>query len=290
MLSSPRLPIRTYSGKLADRSRWWAFKPRVGDIVVSTPPKSGTTWTQGILALVISGDPLVDADVARKSPWLDISVPDGDALLQGLEAQQHRRHIKTHTPLDGIPIWKELKYISVYRHPIDVHFSFRKHVVNMKEDVLRECFPDSISEGFRIFLEGEHQDGASLSSIVDHYKSAIKLETNTNLLLLHYADMLEDLSGAFQKIAMHVGIQHSEAVEKSLIQAATFSNMKANADRFAVSAKQGFWKEDTSFFDSATSNKWHGQLAQADLAAYDDRMSELLSVDERRWLEWGTAA
>jgi aryl sulfotransferase len=63
--------------------------------------------------------------------------------------------------------------------------------------------------------------------------------------------------------------------------------MKANANRFTPSAGQGFWKADTGFFDSASSNKWEGQLTADDLAAYDALVNDLLTPAQRHWLEWG---
>ncbi|MGC1494813.1 MAG: sulfotransferase domain-containing protein [Sulfitobacter sp.] len=288
MIKAPRLPTHRYEGKITDPSRWNALRPRVGDIVVSTPPKSGTTWLQGILALLISGDPNVDADVTNNAPWFDINLRELDEVIKKLDAQTQLRQIKTHTPLDGIPVWPDLRYISIYRHPIDVHFSFRKHLSNMTQDVLGDVYPDDISESFRIFLEGDHFDGASLSTIVSHYRSALQAEPMENLLRLHYADMRRDLPGGFARIARHIGIRHDDTLLKALIDAASFTNMKANADRFAVAAGNGFWRKDADFFDSATSNKWVGILSKADLAAYDARMSELLDPEERRWLEWGT--
>ena len=74
-----------------------------------------------------------------------------------------------------------------------------------------------------------------------------------------------------------------------LVRAATFDSMKANAHRFALSAGQGFWHNDAGFFDSASSNKWEGKLTEADLDAYEARISTLLTPQERRWLEWGSA-
>jgi aryl sulfotransferase len=76
----------------------------------------------------------------------------------------------------------------------------------------------------------------------------------------------------------------------ALVDAATFDSMKSNAARFTPSAGQAFWQNDAAFFDSATSNKWEGKLTEADLAAYDARMVDLLTAEERRWLEWGSAA
>lgn len=278
---------KRYSGKISDPSRWQSITPCEGDVVLSSPPKSGSTWTQGILALLISGDPDVDADISNKAPWIDITFDGQDEILRNWQAQTKQRQLKTHTPLDGIPIWSELRYISVYRHPIDVHFSFRKHVYHMKETVLSDIYPDDISTGFRIFLEGKHHDGASLTSIVDHYRSALMFEQRQNFLRLHFADMKRDLAGAFIKIADHIGITHSSEHMAKLVDAASFKNMKSNANRFAVAAGQGFWGNDADFFDSGTSNKWLGLLTDADITAYDVRISELLSNKERAWLEWG---
>ncbi|MFW8633790.1 sulfotransferase domain-containing protein [Cribrihabitans pelagius] len=287
MLRSPQPPSRRYTGKIADPERWNSLKPRPGDIVVSTPPKSGTTWTQGILALLLSGDPNVDAAISRNAPWIDIETPEQDEIIAALNAQTGRRQIKTHTPLDGIPLCPDLSYISVFRHPIDVHLSFRRHVENMKQDVLGDIYPPDIHEGFRIFLEGDHRDGASLESIADHFRSALELAGQTNFLCLHYADMIRDLNAAVHQIAEHVSILHPPALMDELIAAAKFENMKKNAERFAVSAGEGFWQKDSDFFDSGTSQKWLGVLTGTDLAAYNARITDLLSEEERHWLEHG---
>jgi aryl sulfotransferase len=42
-----------YQSFLTDSSRWDGFSFRPGDIIISTPAKCGTTWTQMICALLI---------------------------------------------------------------------------------------------------------------------------------------------------------------------------------------------------------------------------------------------
>jgi hypothetical protein len=42
----------------------------------------------------------------------------------------HRRFIKTHTPLDGVPRRDEVTYIAVIRHPLDVALSNADHFEN----------------------------------------------------------------------------------------------------------------------------------------------------------------
>ncbi len=295
MLHSPRPASKKYIGNFSDSERWDAFTPRAGDIVVCTPPKSGTTWTQGVLALLISGDPEVDANTSMKSPWIDMNQRVLSEVIARLEAQDHRRQVKTHTPLDGIPLWPDLHYISVYRHPIDVYFSYRKHAWNQIETISRAFFPseyfsDNPSDGFRVFLEGDYVEAASLHAIVDHYRCTLAHEPCENIVRLHYADMLRDLSGTFDIISSHVGISHPPDVMAKLVDAATFASMKENAHRFTPSAGQGTWKNDAAFFDSASSNKWVGKLSDAEIAAYNARMSDLLTPDERRWLEFGSVA
>jgi aryl sulfotransferase len=289
MIREPELPTRHYTTALMDSARWSAFQPRAGDIVVVTPAKSGTTWTQGILAMLIAGDPETDAQTSLKSPWIDIAVRPLDEVIARLEAQQHRRQVKTHTPFDGIPVWPDLRYITVYRHPLDVFFSWERHVANMTRDVHKAAMADR-DAAFAAFVAGDHHNGSSLGGIVEHFRATLSREPRENMLRLHYADMLHDLPDAVAKIAAHVGIEHPPALVARITDAARFDSMKANANRFTPSAGQDFWHDDKGFFDSAGTAKWAGKLSPAQLDAYDTRMAALLDPEERRWLEQGSRA
>jgi aryl sulfotransferase len=288
MSADPEPRRRIYTDFVTDSSRWDALVPRAGDIVVSTPPKSGTTWTQGILAMLIAGDPEVDAQTSVKSPLIDVTIRDLVEVMARLEAQEHRRQVKTHTPFDGIPVWPHVRYVTVYRHPIDVHFSYRRHLGNMARDVGQTPLSDDPSESFRQFLAEDVGHGG-LGAILDHYTCTRAREPRENLIRPHYADMLRDLPGAVAALAAHLGIAHPAGVMAAIAEAATFARMKANAARFTPSAGQGFWKADTGFFDSATSRTWEGVLTDDDLAACDARMNAHLTAEERAWLEWGDA-
>src|SRR3954452_22456028 len=100
-----------------DSRRWLSFPFRAGDIVISTPRKSGTTWAQMICALLIFQTPDLPAPLSTLSPWLDWLIVPRAEVLARLAAQRHRRFIKTHTPLDGIPLYPRATYIVVARHP-----------------------------------------------------------------------------------------------------------------------------------------------------------------------------
>ena len=50
-------PLVRYLSLIADNARWDGFSFREGDIIISTPPKCGTTWTQMICAMLIFQTP-----------------------------------------------------------------------------------------------------------------------------------------------------------------------------------------------------------------------------------------
>jgi aryl sulfotransferase len=114
----PDLPVR-YRSADEDSARWLGFPFRPGDIVISTRSKSGTTWVQMICALLVFQTPDLPAPLSELSPWLDWLVTPRDEVYTRLAAQNHRRFVKTHTPLDGIPLDPRATYVVVARHPLD---------------------------------------------------------------------------------------------------------------------------------------------------------------------------
>ena len=116
-----------YQSPSEDSGRWIGFRFRPGDIVISTSRKTGTTWVQMICALLIFQTPELPDPLWNLSPWLDnLGIPLSVQYHQ-LAEQQHRRFIKTHTPLDGIPFDPRVSYIVTARHPLDTFVSLCHH-------------------------------------------------------------------------------------------------------------------------------------------------------------------
>src|SRR5436305_1286897 len=103
--------LRRYAAGDADNARWDGFELRPGDIVISTPSKCGTTWTQQLCALLVFDGPDLPAPLSDLSPWLDQKTRTVDEVHRMLGAQPHRRFIKTHSPLDGVPDHPEVTYL-----------------------------------------------------------------------------------------------------------------------------------------------------------------------------------
>ena len=94
---------RDLHNMLMDSTRWDGFKFRDDDIVIDTWAKSGTTWTQQIVSqLIFNG--AEDLPAMDLAPWLDLRVVPFDETIADLEAQTHRRFIKSHLPADALDI------------------------------------------------------------------------------------------------------------------------------------------------------------------------------------------
>src|SRR5918992_4606497 len=130
-MADSQAPRTRYRSIIADSGRWDGFVFRPGDVVISTPSKSGTTWTQMLCALLIFDGPEFPAPLEKVSPWLDMSNRPLAEVTAALAAQTHRRVIKTHTPLDGLPLHPDVTYLVVGRDPRDTAISLEHHVANM---------------------------------------------------------------------------------------------------------------------------------------------------------------
>lgn len=110
---TPDLPqcTKTYQSHHFAAEKWDDVIPRDDDIVISTAYKAGTTWMQQIVAqLVFQGENPPDA-VPNISPWVDLRVPPREVIMPMIEGMTHRRFLKTHLPLDGVPFHPQVKYI-----------------------------------------------------------------------------------------------------------------------------------------------------------------------------------
>src|SRR3954449_5099764 len=105
---------------------WNDFQFRDDDIIISTYAKSGTTWMQQIISqLLFAGD--TEMDTQSMSPWVDFRVPPKEVKLPALEAQTHRRFVKTHLPVEALAYSPKTKYIYIGRDGRDVLWSLYNH-------------------------------------------------------------------------------------------------------------------------------------------------------------------
>ena len=286
-------PRRTYSGSITDPARWATWIPREGDILVCTPPKCGTTWTQTILSMLVHGGPDLPEKLPILSPWVDadLGISPDDVATQ-LAGQKGRRVVKTHTPADGFAIWRDVTVIAVYRHPLDVYFSLRKHVANMKNAEADHPMRGPVSRSFPTFLDGTFDandlDQDTLASVALHYSETVLSGRFSDLGRFHYSDMIRDGRRTVERLAKAAQIDADAALIDAVTEATAFGAMKANAADYAPVGGTGFWKSDAGFFDSASSKKWDGKLSEEEIALFQARLTDLVpDAAARAWLQNG---
>lgn len=281
---------RIYRDKVTSPERWETWVPNRGDILVCTPSKCGTTWTQTMLAMLVHGGADLPMKLPVLSPWVDadLGVPASE-VAAALAAQTGRRVVKTHTPADGFPIWEDLTVIAVYRHPLDVFFSLRKHVANMANPDADDPRRGPVSEAIRAYVSGPADlDHDSLATLTAHYTATVLSGRLPDLKLFHYSDLVRDGRRTVEALAVAAGIDATARVIDTVTEATAFGAMKAKAADYTPVAGTGFWKSDENFFDSASSRKWEGKLSEEELALYRGRLEALVpDVQARDWLEGG---
>jgi len=282
--------LRSYRGSITDPLRWATWNPRKGDILVCTPPKCGTTWTQTMLAMLVNGSSDLPEKVPVLSPWVDADLGvSADEVAAALAAQKGRRVVKTHTPADGFPIWDGVTIIAVYRHPLDVFFSLRKHEANKRvvnpDHPMSLPVPDSIRRFLNEPVDPDDFDKDTLASLALHYSETVLSGRYPHLNVLHYSDMLRDGHRTVQKLARAAGIEAGAELIDQVAAATVFGAMKARAVDYAPVGGTGYWKSDAGFFDSASSGKWEGKLSPAEIDLFHTRLAELVPDEKARtWL------
>jgi hypothetical protein len=293
--SNADLPSRTreYNGPLTRGARWDHYRPRPGDIIISAPAKSGMTWTQAICAMLIFGGADLDVQPARISPWFDSNFEPLAQMLQRLNAQTHRRYLKTHTPLDGLPYHPEVTYLAVYRHPLDAFYSAASLATTMAKGTVmpRNGQVRDVKSFMRAYLTADSTEGLAeqmtIGALAHHFKGFWDYRDLPNIHLLHYADLSRDLVGGIKSIGTKLGIAVDGAAAGAMASAASFSSMQKDARKFAPESN-GSWKKPDDFFRGGGSGGWRSVLSEEDVSDYRRILADVLpDKTAAHWLENG---
>ncbi len=297
----PTIEHRYQSG-LMDSGRWANFVPRDTDIIISTPYKTGTTWTQRICALLIFRSVELSESLSRTSPWLDQQVYPIEDVLGRYEAQTHRRFVKTHTPLTALPYYPNVTYLVCGRDPRDLFISMENHYANINMPKFLEILartgdaddgppsmPDDVNERFKMWLtQGSfpwETDGFPFWSVFHHLRSFWRYRELPNIHFIHYADLQADLAGEMRRIASILDIEPNEALWPEFVEAATFAEMKRHHEQTGPNMDQHIWHDSSKFFNKGTSGQWRDVLSAESIELYLAAKQEKLEPSLAQWID-----
>jgi aryl sulfotransferase len=279
-----------------DSTVWNDFRFRGDDIIIATYAKSGTTWVQQIVAqLLFNGAP--DLEVADMSPWLDLRVPPKDVKLAAVEAQTHRRFLKTHLPIDALVFSPKAKYLYIGRDGRDVVWSlYNRHATANAEwykalnDTPGRVGPPieppvaSIRRYYRDWLE---RDGYPFWPFWENVKSWWEIRHLPNVRLVHFAQLKEDMPGQIRRMAAFPEIPIDESRWAAILEHCSFEYMKRHATK-SVPLGGAFWDGGArTFIHKGTNGHWREVLSREESAKYEDMAREQLGPSCARWLATG---
>ncbi|XP_018582881.1 sulfotransferase 1 family member D1-like [Scleropages formosus] len=204
-----------------------SFNPDPSDILISTYPKAGTTWTQEIVDLLLHKG---DAEACKRAPtvvripFLEIvtppPIPSGLELLSQMKPP---RVIKTHLPIQLVPegFWKnKCKVIYIARNAKDTLVSY----FYFDQMNLTQPEPGPWDGYIHKFMKGELAWG----SWYDHVKGYWEEREKKNILYLFYEDMKENTRREVERIMRYLDLSIPDDVITQIIKLTSFKVMKDN--------------------------------------------------------------
>ena len=298
--------MHIYRGFISDSERWHRFKFRDDDVVITTPSKCGTTWMQSIVGTLILGSPDLPPVI-----WFDCLLRSEAETTAIVEAQTHRRFLKTHTPYDGLPKNKSVTFITIARHPLDVALSNYDHALNQRRDRTIELRhvasgipetrtnndndenpPTDRGDYLRWWIDNNIQpDGAGpygLADFCQQVQTYWDARKDPNLHLFHYSDLWNDLDGEMRRVADILNIDVTcDELFSLWVDAMTLDSMKSRSDQTVPEAHLGLWKSTEQFFAKGGTRDWRSLLTDQEIAHFEARLETLVGADAARWIKNG---
>ncbi|XP_046862598.1 sulfotransferase ssu-1-like [Xenia sp. Carnegie-2017] len=175
-----------------------SFVPKPSDFFVCCPPKCGTTWVSQIVHQLRSGGDMSFNDIDEVVLWIDAAYTFGDVI--DAEQKYQPRVFKSHMSYNTLP--KGGFFYAPGEMTIE---TFISDIYIKKIKVMRDYFK--------------------------HLCSWWPKRNDSNILMLTYEDMLNDLESAIRSIAAFMNITN-EATIKTTVKMSSFDFMKANQEKF----------------------------------------------------------
>jgi aryl sulfotransferase len=261
------------------------FEWRDGDVVVSVPAKSGTTWMMNIVHQLRSGGDPDFKDVYVEVPWLEFvmaptDTPDVRAARFRSMSTSQRRAFKTHAAPPIIPYVEpgpnspNVKYVVVVRNPDEALVSLKPFMEGHsqaffdywkfpKSDMTRETFAQFYSEVL------------ANMPIADMFFGFLAnwwpLRKKPNVRLIHFSELKRDPERVIPAIADFLGFSPTKEQWPNILEYCSFNWMKKHQEKFEMQHMMGF-----PILDSGVMVR-KGAVG----AAKDDGMTEQISREFR---------
>ncbi|XP_075419468.1 sulfotransferase 1C4 [Tenrec ecaudatus] len=247
----------------------WNFQAKPDDLLISTYPKAGTTWTQEIVDLIQNNG---DIEKSKRAPTF-VRMPFIEWILPGVGSGLERanelpspRILKTHLPIELTPpsfLEKNCKIIYVARNPKDNMVSYY-HFQRMNKGLPD---PGTWEEYFESFMAGKVCWGSWYS----HVKGWWDIKDQYQILYLFYEDMKKNPKQEIQKMATFMGKDLDDKVLDKIIHHTSFDMMKNNPmANYSMVSSEIMNHSISPFMRKGTVGDWKNHFTVAQNERFDE--------------------
>uniref|UniRef100_A0A2K6PBQ5 Sulfotransferase n=1 Tax=Rhinopithecus roxellana TaxID=61622 RepID=A0A2K6PBQ5_RHIRO len=271
------LLIKYFAEALGPLQTFWA---RPDDLLISTYPKSGTTWVSQILDMIYQGGDLEKchrAPIFMRVPFLEFKAP---GILSGLETLKDTpapRLLKTHLPLALLPQTLLDQKVKVRLGPLPLQVVFVDVAVSYYHfHRMAKVRPDPGT--WESFLEKFMAGEVSYGSWYQHMQEWWELSHTHPVLYLFYEDMKENPKREIRKILEFVGLSLPEETVDLMVQHTSFREMKKNPMTNYTTVPQEFMDHSISpFMRKGMAGDWKTTFTVAQNERFDVDYAEKMA-------------
>jgi hypothetical protein len=197
------------------------FVVKDGDVFVVTYPRSGTTWTEQMVHLLLNQGVQGEKRLTDAVPWLETLPHRPNGMIAFLETLPPRRRFTSHLPYSLMPRLNNptAKIVYVARNPKDVAISTFFH------NQSKGGYEGTWEEHFQEFLNGDVGFGPYFDHILSWWQASQK---DQNILFMKYENMKQDHAGNIAKLASFLDIQADSRLIETVVMLSSFQSMTSN--------------------------------------------------------------
>ena len=197
------------------------FVPKDGDVFVVTYPRSGTTWTEQMVHLLVNNGEQGEQRITDAVPWVETLPHRPNGMHEFLKTMPERRLFTSHLPYPLMPRLNNTtaKIVYVARNPKDVAISTYFH------NQSKGGYEGTWEEHFQLFLNGDVGYGPYFDHVLPWWEASQKDE---RILFMKYEDLKHDHAGSIAKLASFLDLEVDSQLIERVVTLSSFKSMTAN--------------------------------------------------------------
>ena len=235
------------------------LRTRSDDVFISSYPRSGTTWLQYIVHVLVRDGDAGFEHISDVAPWYERSLALGTARALDFERLPSPRIFKSHLPYPWLP--RGARYVYALRDGRDVavsyHHLYRSHLGS--------------HDDFDTFFERFMRGGVQYGSWFEHVASFDAQAARPDVHLVSYEALSRDLAGEMIRLSGFLGLPRAATRIRQLAEACSFQAMKRDEHRFDHATEERALRgmRIGAFLREGRSGSHAAYLSEGQLARFD---------------------